>query len=153
MWNSSKFQNTIMMVHKQLSTVFALAIKMSSCIAVSPPLQHWWNNPATSWSQHRRGSCKNHKSLDKYLTKASCNGVGWGEQTEIKARWLDQFSEQNHLKENKTCLFKRVFCLGKATSSSWEDVVCQRQARNRESEHSHVFCPMLHPPRQAYSLL
>ena len=64
---------------------------MSSCIAVPPPLQHWWNNPATSWSQHRRGSCKKHKSLDnKCLTKASCNRRS-GEQAEIKARWLDHF--------------------------------------------------------------
>lgn len=74
------------MVHKQLSTVFALAIKMSSCIAVPPPLQHWWNNPATLWPQPRRGSCKKHKSLDKCLTKASCNrrqGGAGRDQSEV----------------------------------------------------------------------
>lgn len=95
MWNSSQFQNTITIVHKQLSRVFALAVKKSSCIAVLLSSQHQWNNPATSWSQHRRGSCKKHKSLDnKCLTKASCNrrqgGAGRDQST---------FSEENHLKE------------------------------------------------------
>lgn len=97
MWNSSKFQNTTMMIYKQVSTVFASAIKPSSCIAVPPPSQHRWNNPATSWCQHGRGGCWKHKSLDKGLTKPAVT-EGRGSRERSKQHGLTTFSGQKSLK-------------------------------------------------------
>lgn len=71
---------------------------MSSCIAVPPPSQHQRNNPATSWSQHRRGSHKKHKSLDKCVSLKPAATGGRREQAEIKVRWLDHFFWAESLK-------------------------------------------------------
>lgn len=122
------------MVHKQLSTVFVLAIKLSSCIAIPPPSWHQWNNPATSWSQQRR-SCKKPTSLDRCLIKASCH-----RSQENQVRRLNNFFWVESLKRNKTHLFKRVFCLGKAVFSSWQDTMHVTGTRGLESQSTAMFC-------------
>jgi len=53
---------------------------------------------------------------------------------------LTTFSGQNHLKENKTRLFKRVSCLGKVISSSWQDVTRVTGRRGAERQSRVTFC-------------
>ena len=93
MLNSSKFQNTIMMVHKTTKHSFCLGSKKWAAALPSsrvggttlPP-----RGPAT-----RAGATKSTSLGNQRLTKASCNRR---EHAEIKARQLDHFFWAESLK-------------------------------------------------------